>query len=71
MAKPTLKVMDAMVGGLRHIGYVRSDLPVFHSIVAAPGGAVFQVADHFIRCDVCRKHKITEEDFHNFMVNPN
>jgi hypothetical protein len=71
VAKPTIKIADAMAGGLRHIGYDRDDLPMFHSIVAAPPGSAFTVDEHFAQCKVCRRHRVTQTDFFNFMRNAN
>lgn len=64
--KPKITLAGDMTGQT-HIGYPRTDAPIFHTIAAAPGGALFQIGDHFEACPVCKLHSVTLEDFHAFM----
>lgn len=47
--------------------YMRSDIPMFHTIVRAKGGSVFTLDGHFDQCEVCKEHKVTLADFEAFM----
>lgn len=67
MKKPPLSLAGDMAGE-NHIGYLRGDAPVFHTIVRAPGGAAFTLGDHFETCPICKQHGVTLEDFHSFMA---
>ncbi|HSX22576.1 MAG TPA: hypothetical protein VLE97_07370 [Gaiellaceae bacterium] len=64
--KPKLDLAGDMTGQT-HIGYLRTDAPIFHTIAAAPGGALFQIGDHFEICPVCKEHGVTLSDFQAFM----
>jgi hypothetical protein len=66
VTKPKLSLAGDMTGE-NHIGYLRNDGPIFHTIVRAPGGAVFTLGDHFEGCPVCKQHSVTLDDFHAFM----
>jgi hypothetical protein len=64
-----LKIYDDL-GGQRNIGYERTDVPIVHVVVRAPGGAAFaraEIALHFKVCDVCRGHAMTLKKFDTFM----
>jgi hypothetical protein len=64
--KPKLDLAGNMTGEA-HIGYRRSDAPIFHTIARAPGGALFTVGDHFETCPICKQHGVTLKDFQAFM----
>jgi hypothetical protein len=69
MIIPELEIADDY-GGQRQIGYRRSDLPLFHTVVRAPGGAAFVkvvVQDHFTNCAVCMEHGVNYQQFDAFM----
>lgn len=70
MTKPEFKFAPDMAGQ-GHVGFMRTDASIFHTIARAPQGAIFTVGDHFETCSVCKSHEITEADFIAFMSSQN
>ena len=65
-AKPVIQLAGDMTGQT-HVGYRRTDAPIFHTIACAPGGAMFTIGDHFDTCPICKQHNVELEDFQGFM----
>ena len=65
--EPVKIMLAGDITGETHIGYLRSDVKIFHTIARAPGGAMFTIGDHFDTCPVCKAHDVKLENFHAFM----
>lgn len=62
IAAPKIAVHGDLEGGM-HVGFDRTDVPLFHTIARAEPGTRFSVTAHFANCNVCRMHGFTETDF--------
>ncbi len=58
---PKLKVYPDM-GGEVQAGFMRTDVPMFHSVAREKQGCAFDPAEHW-PCTVCEVHGFTLEDF--------
>ncbi len=68
-----LEILQSVAPGLHGIGWMRNDLPMFHTF------SIFKDGEEIIPsngrggnhwpCKVCQEHGYTEEDFNNQLAN--